>query len=186
MDQNQLISVMTVFVVISAVAMCIQAALLYGIFKAFRAVSEEITALMPQTKAILGQTSSLLGNADKTLQEGHRQLVEVGARTSEIMDSARLQMAKIDSLVNNTTERIETLVGDATARAHNQLEKVELVVDDTVGRVHETVGAVHNGLLAPVRQINGLAAGAKAAFGVFLRGGRPNVSEATHQDEMFI
>ena len=64
--------------------------------------------------------------------------------------------------------------------------QAELVVEDTVGRVHETVGAVHNGLLAPVRQINGLAAGAKAAVGVFLKGGRPNVAEATQQDEMFI
>jgi len=102
-------------------------------------------------------------------------LIDIGAKAAGIVDSARLQMAKIDGLVT-----------DATSRAHNQLERAELVVEDTVGRVHETVGAVHNGLLAPVRQINGLAAGVRTAVGVFLKGGRPNVSEATQEDEMFI
>ena len=175
MDQHLLIAAMTAFVIISAIALCVQAALLFGIYKATKMVTDQTTALVPQTKVILGQASNLLGTADITLQESHRQLVDLGAKAGEIVDSAKQQMAKIDSLVS-----------DATSRAHNQLEKVELVVDDTVGRVHETVGAVHNGLLAPVRQINGLAAGARAAVGVFFRGGRPNVSEATQQDEMFI
>jgi hypothetical protein len=186
MDQNLLIAVMAGFVIISAIALCIQAGLLFGIYKAAKAMSDQTTALLPQTKSILGQASNLIGHADTTVQEGHRQLVDLGVKAVEIADSAKLQMLKIDSLVSNSASRIDLLVTDATARAHNQLEKVELVVDDTVGRVHETVGAVHNGLLAPVRQINGLAAGAKAAVGVFLKGGRPNVAEATQQDEMFI
>ena len=91
------------------------------------------------------------------------------------MDTAQFQMEKVDSLIT-----------DVTTRARNQMERAEMVVDDTMGRVHETVGAVHNGILAPVRQINGLAAGVRTAVGVFLKGGRPSVAQATHEDEMFI
>jgi len=175
MDQNLLLAVMAAFVVISAIALCIQAGLLFGIYKSAKAMQEHTTALVPQTKVIMGQASNLLTVAEATVQESHKQLIDIGAKAAGIVDSARLQMAKIDGLVT-----------DATSRAHNQLERAELVVEDTVGRVHETVGAVHNGLLAPVRQINGLAAGVRTAVGVFLKGGRPNVSEATQEDEMFI
>jgi hypothetical protein len=61
-----------------------------------------------------------------------------------------------------------------------------MVVDDTVSRVHESVTAVHNGLLRPVREIQGIATGVRTAVEHFLRGGRPSVAQATQDDEMFI
>jgi hypothetical protein len=175
MSQEVLLWVMTVFVFIAAVALCIQAGLLFGIYKAAKALQEQTEAVVPQAKKILAI-------AEATLEESRKHIVDISARASEmsakagdIVDSAKAQLAKIDLLVT-----------DATSRARNQLERAELVVEDTVGRVHEAVAAVHHGVLVPVRQLNGLAAGLKAAVSVFLTGGRPNVAQATQEDEMFI
>jgi len=55
MDQNPLLAVMAAFVVISAIALCIQAGLLFGIYKSAKAMQEHTTALVPQTKVIMGQ-----------------------------------------------------------------------------------------------------------------------------------
>ena len=160
MDQNFLFAVMAAFVIISAIALCIQAGLLFGIYKSAKAiVGPHHVADAADEGLFWARPPTSSGLPDATLHEGHRQLVDLGVKAADIVDSAKLQMVKIDSLVSDSASRIDLLVTDATSRAHNQLEKVELVVDDTVGRVHETVGAVHNGLLAPVRQINGLAAG---------------------------
>ena len=54
MDQNFLIAVMAAFVIISAIALCIQAGLLFGIYKSAKAIQDQTTSLMPQTKVDSG------------------------------------------------------------------------------------------------------------------------------------
>lgn len=168
MNQELLLAVMAGFVVVAAIALCIQAGLLYGIYRSAKAVEEHTAALVPQAK-------SILTIAETTLQESRKHIVDITAKANEMMDTARAQLIKIDGLVT-----------DATARARNQLERAEMVVDDTMGRVQESVAAVHHGILSPIRQVQGLAAGVRTAIGVFLSGGRPTVAQATHDDEMFI
>jgi hypothetical protein len=172
---DSLLVVMTVFVAVSAIALCIQAGLLFGIYKATRGLRDEATALIPQVRSVLGK-------AEATIEESRRNIVEITARANEItgkandlMDMGKVQMAKLDVVIT-----------DATQRAKVQLERAELVVDDTMSRVHQSVTAVHNGILRPVREIQAVTAGISAAIQHLLQGGRPSVAQATHDDEMFI
>ena len=82
--------------------------------------------------------------------------------------------------------RVDDVLGEATSRAKVQMERVELVLDDTISRVHGTVMELNNGILRPLRELNGLALGIRAAFQHLVRGGRPNVAQATSDEEMFI
>jgi hypothetical protein len=66
------------------------------------------------------------------------------------------------------------------------LERVELVLDDTLSRAHETVATVHDGIMRPLRELNGIAAGVKSALAYLARGNRPSVDQATSDEEMFI
>lgn len=168
MNPETLLLVMTVFVIVSAVALCIQAGLLFGIYKATKSVQEQAMSVMPQVRSILTK-------AEATVDESRKHVVEITAKANEMMDLGRTQLVKLDSVLT-----------DASSRAKVQLERAELVVDDTVSRVHESVTAVHNGILRPIREINGVAAGVKTAVSYFLRGGRPSVAQATQDDEMFI
>jgi hypothetical protein len=168
MSQETLITVMTIFVLVSAIALCIQAGLLFGIYRTTRSLQKQATSLMPQVKSILSK-------ADTTLDESRKQIVEITTKANAMLDLGKSQLVKLDSVVT-----------DASNRAKVQLERAELVVDDTVSRVHESVTAVHNGIVKPVREIQGLATGVKAAVQHFLRGNRPSVAQATHEDEMFI
>jgi hypothetical protein len=61
-----------------------------------------------------------------------------------------------------------------------------MVIDDTMSRAHETVAMVHGGILRPLREIHGIAAGVRTAINHLARGGRPSVAQATHDEEMFI
>jgi hypothetical protein len=61
-----------------------------------------------------------------------------------------------------------------------------MVMDDTVTRVQETVNLVHTGVMRPLRQVNGVAAGIRTAVAQLMRGGRPSVAQATSDEEMFI
>src|SRR5580704_4566763 len=168
MNETTLLYVMTAFVIISAIALCIQAGMLAGIYKTTKALQEKIDPLLPKV-------DKLVAIATSTVEQSSRQITEITSRTNDILDSTKRQLTIV-----------EDVVGDAAARAKLQMERVELVLDDTLSRAHETVALVHDGIMRPLREVNGIAAGIRAALGAMARGNRPTVDRATSDEEMFI
>jgi len=175
MNTDVLLGVMTLFVIVAAVALCIQAGLLFGIYKATKTLQEQTMAIMPQVRSILTKSEETLEQSRKHIVEITAKVSEMTSKASDMMDIGRAQLVKLDAVIS-----------DASTRAKVQIERAEMVVDDTVSRVHHSVTAVHNGILKPVREVQGVAAGVKAAVQHFVRGNRPSVAQATQDDEMFI
>ena len=165
MDQNTLL---TIFVSVSAVALLIQAGLLFGIYKSSRSLSDNLQRLMPKM-------NSLLDTSRTTVEESRKQIADISTRTNEILDIGRRQMVRLDEVLE-----------DASTRARVQFDRVEMVLDDTMGRVQDTVAIMHNGVLKPLKEVQGVAAGVRAAFFFLMRGRRANPSSATVDEEMFI
>ncbi len=168
MNETTLLYVMTAFVIISAIALCVQAGMLAGIYKTTKSLQEAINPLLPKVE-------SLVARANATVEQSGRQITEITTRANDILDSTKRQLAIM-----------EDVVGDAAVRAKVQMERVELVLDDTLSRAHETVAVVHDGIMRPLREVNGIAAGVRAALGALGRGNRPTVDRATSDEEMFI
>jgi hypothetical protein len=66
------------------------------------------------------------------------------------------------------------------------MDRAELVLDDTMSRAQETVALVHGGIMKPLRQIQGIAAGLQAALNFLLRGRHANPTGVHVDEEMFI
>ena len=167
MDQQTLLTVMTVFVCISAIALLIQMGMLIGMYKAARGMQESVQKLLPKIE-------SLIDTSRQTVEDSRKQIVEITSKTSDILDTARKQLERVDSVLE-----------DATARAHVQLEHAELVLDDAMERAHDTVVQVHTGIMKPLREIQGVSAGLRAALNYLMRG-RNGPVHATADEEMFI
>jgi hypothetical protein len=60
-----------------------------------------------------------------------------------------------------------------------------MVLDDAMSRAQETVAVVHSGIMIPLREIQGVTAGVRAAIHFLLRGRNSHV-QATADEEMFI
>ena len=168
MNEMTLLYVMAAFVIISAIALCIQAGMLAGMYKTVKALQASITPLIPKVESLVEKTNS-------TVEQSGRQITEITTRANDILDSTRRQLAIV-----------EDVVGDAAVRAKVQMERVELVLDDTLSRAHETVAVFHDGIMRPLREVNGLAAGIRAALASMARGNRPTPDHATSDEEMFI
>jgi hypothetical protein len=165
MDQNTLL---LIFVGLATAAMIFQAAMLYGTYKASRAMQESIVPLVPKIEALVESSRS-------AIEENKIKLREITDKTNQILDTAKKQMATVEDLLE-----------DAAARTRRQLERAEIVLDDAMDRTQETVALVHQGVLKPLRGIHGIAAGIRAAIQVLVRGGRPSPDRATVDEEMFI
>jgi F0F1-type ATP synthase membrane subunit b/b' len=167
MDQQTLLTVMTVFVCISAIALLIQAGMLIGIYKSTRGMQDNVQRLLPKIEG-------LIDTSRQTIEESRKQILDITSKTSDILETARKQLERVDSVLE-----------DATARAHIQLEHAEMVLDDAMERAHDTVALVHTGIMKPLREIQGVAAGIRTVI-QFLMRSRPNPTHATSDEEMFI
>jgi ABC-type transporter Mla subunit MlaD len=167
-EQTVLLVIIAVFVFIAAIALCIQAAFLFGVYKTAKLLEQKVIPLVPKVDSLLEATRA-------TVDQTRKQIADIATRTTEILDSAKSQLVKIDEVVT-----------DATSRAKVQMERVEMVLDDTMSRVHETVALLHNGVMRPLRQLTGLSAAIRAIIQHLLRGGRPSVAQVTSDEEMFI
>src|SRR5262245_53590430 len=168
MNPENLLVVLTFFVAISGLALIVQAYFLYGIFRATKAIQTEARTILPQAKSILAK-------AETTLEESRKHIVDITAKANAMMDIGKAQLVKLDEVIT-----------DASSRAKVQLERAELVVDDTMSRVHHSVTSVHNGIIKPIREIQGITSGVRTAVQHFIRGQRPSVAQVTQDDEMFI
>jgi len=160
--------VIAAFVVVAAVALCMQAAFSYGTYKAAKTMEQKVGPLVPKVELLVDSTRN-------TVEQSRKQIVDITTKANEILDSTKRQLVKI-----------EEVVSDGTTRAKAQMDRVEMVLDDTMSRAHETVAVLHNGVMRPLREINGIVIGIKTAFEYFARGNRRSVAQATSDEEMFI
>jgi hypothetical protein len=165
MDQNLLI-IIAIFVFVAAIALCIQAGLLFGIYRSARTLEEKTTPLIPKVDA-------LVESSRVAVEDSRKQIHEITVKTNEILDVTRKQLARVDEVLE-----------DAAGRARVQLDRAEMVLDDTMNRAHETVALVHTGIMKPLREIQGVSAGLKAALNFLMRGRNGGVPTA--DEEMFI
>ena len=166
MDQNLLI-IIAVFVFVAAIALCIQAGLLFGIYRSARALEEKTMPLIPKVDA-------LVDSSRVAVDDSRKQIHEITVKTNDILDVTRKQLARVDEVLE-----------DAAGRARVQLDRAEMVLDDTMNRAHETVALVHTGIMKPLREIQGVSAGLRAALNFLMRGRNGGVP-ATADEEMFI
>lgn len=182
MDQQTLLYIMTAFVVIAGISQLMQLAMIFGIYKTSKSLQEKVNDLLPKVHALVPKVNMLVDTSQKAVEQSKQQIHDITAKTSEllektngILDSTRRQVVKVEDLLN-----------DASGRAKVQLDRAEMVLDDTMSRAHETVALVHNGIMRPLREVQGVAAGIRTALSYLTRGGRPSVAQATHDEEMFI
>lgn len=169
MENQTLLWVIAGFVALAGLSMFFQMVAMLGLYRQVKAMQEKVLPLIPRAE-------SLLEHARATVETSHAEIKQISAKTHLILDSTKDQLS-----------RVEAVVTDASARAKVQLEKAEFVLDDTMTRVHETVAVLQGGVLKPLKEINGLVTGVRAGFGTLFSGSkRPNVVNATQDEEMFI
>jgi flagellar biosynthesis protein FliQ len=166
MDQNLLI-IIAVFVFVAAVALCIQAALLFAVFKSTREIERKTLPLLPKLDA-LAESSRL------AIDDSRQQIHDITTKANEILDITKIQLVRVDEVME-----------DAAGRVRIQMDRAEMVLDDAMSRAQETVAVVHSGIMIPLREIQGVTAGVRAAIHFLLRGRNSHV-QATADEEMFI
>jgi hypothetical protein len=162
------------FIVIAAVAIVIQMAILLGMFIQMKIAIEKFTTIATDVKV---RVDPILLRVDRILEDSEDKVASITSDTAEITRLARGQAQRIDRVVTDSLERLRVQV----IRADQILTGALEVIEDTGTRVRKT-------LWAPVQQVSAVLKGVKVGIDV-LRGsqGRRGESDgATQDEELFI
>jgi len=159
---------MAIAVAVSSVALLVHALASLGLYRSVRRLEAKLEPLIPAAVDALTETQT-------TMRHALAQIQELSEKASSVLDASK---AQIDAFAEAR--------GELYDRMRIQAERVELVIDDTLSRMQEVVGILHSGVIRPVREVTGVISGIRTAVNTFIRGRRPSVDRATHDEEMFI
>lgn len=161
--------VVAIAVILACIAFLAQAAVAIALYRVAKRTQEKVVPMVDKAEPILD-------SARQILIENRPRITEISTEAVEAAKSARKQVIQIGQLLD-----------DATGRARVRIAQIDEKVEGTVEQVEQVGGAVKTAVLKPVREVNAILAGVKAALVTYAQGGRrPSVDHATQDEEMFI
>jgi hypothetical protein len=168
--------VIAVAVLLACVATVWQAVILAAIYRAGKEAQKAGREAQHRLGPLVDRFEALITTSSKILEENRPRIADITAETLVIAKTARQQ-----------AERIGELIDDANGRAKARIAQIDRTVDHTVEQVEHAGEAVKSAVLKPVKEVNGIVAGVKAALNTYAQGGNRNSPEnATQDEEMFI
>src|SRR6202040_1754384 len=158
------------FIVIAAVAIVIQMAILLAMFFQVRTAIEQFTRIATDLQ---NRIDPILLRTSRILEDSEDRIASIMGDSAEITRLARGQAQKIDRVFTDSLERLRVQV----IRADQILTGALEVIEDTGTRVRKT-------LWAPVQQVSAVLKGVRVGIDV-LRGvrNRGAESDGATQDE---
>jgi uncharacterized protein YoxC len=165
---KQFLLVLSIFTGVAALALVVQMFLFLGLYRSIKAIQERLQAFTDRADPLLDSTRRLV-------EETRTQTRDVFGKVQEIVDATRTQVVRLDELLAEVTKHTRT-----------QLERIDRVAEDACDRVEATVAAVQKTVLAPVREINAVAAAVRAVVGHLGRRRLAAVERPTQDEDLFI
>lgn len=163
-----LLQIMAVFTGVAAIALILQMAFLFGIYKAIKQMRDRSAEFMTRWEP-------LAETANKTLADVRGQSTQILTHVKEIAETSKNQVGKFDGLVD-----------EFSGKARKQLDRVDAAMSVSLDRLHKTSDEYQRALLQPVNQIRGVTAAATAMMDHLFGRRRPTVDRATQDEELFI
>jgi predicted peroxiredoxin len=175
MNSNTALYWMIGFTAVASACLIIQVILLAVMARASLVMKRQATRLMAKAEPLIAKIEPLAETGQRVLEEVRVYAAEISSRTNDLLDLSYKQLVRVDDFL-----------GEATSRTRAQMDRIEMVMDDTVNRFQETTSLLQNGIVRPLKQINAVTAGLRAALSYLAGGRRTTVEQATHDEEMFI
>ena len=153
------------FVIIAAIAIIIQMAILAGMLVSMREMMRKVQEMQAKIDPIITRSSRLL-------EESSEKITSIGNDAVEITRLARLQAQKMDRVLTEVADRLS-----------DQVVRVDHIVSGALEVVEETGIKVKRTLWAPLHQVSAVLRGLIVGLEVLRNQQRGANPETLNQDE---
>lgn len=167
-------TIITIFVVVAAVAIVMQMGILFALYKALRQTSERMEGIAGQLEQ---QATPVLATAAAILDDAKPKIAEITANLAETSASVRSHVSEVGQATSEIVER-----------ARLQAARLDEFVISAAQKVEATSELLQHKVLSPMRRVRAVVTALNAGLS-FLKSNRPskrNGSGEVEDEEMFI
>jgi len=175
MDPRTAVYWMIGFTSVATACLLFQVILLFVLARASWVTKKQTAELVARVGPLVDKIEPFVDASQAVVEDVRRYAAEISSKTNDLLDISRKQLVRVDDVM-----------GEAASRTRAQMDRIEMVMDDTVNRFQETTTLLQNSIVRPVKQINAVTAGIRAALSYMAGSRRATVEQATHDEEMFI
>lgn len=166
-------TVLTVFVVIAALAFSVQAILLFFLYASLRELPSKIENIRADIK--------------ERLDPMVRSFTEILANSREPVGTITANLAEISRILRERTSHIDAVVADLVDKSRLQVVRVDQMISGLAEKVESTADTVRREVLAPIQEVSAVIKGVRSGLEfLFSRRRVSSVTEATQDEQMFI
>jgi hypothetical protein len=165
-------NLLIVFIVVTALAVVVQAGILAGMYRAMRKTSAKVESLAEEVKTKVLPTAEL----------AHAMMTELRPKIENVVDNVSVST----TILRTQLERVDATLTDIIDRTRLQVIRADEFVNSTMDKLEETREAVQRTVVSPVRHISGLMHGVTTGLEAFFSRRHERNSATVPQDEMFI
>ena len=166
-------SVVTVFVVVAAIALCIQAGVLVALFLMVRNAVKQIQDILQGVTRLI---TPVLEGAAAILADSREPIQRITSNLSEISRVVANRAQGVDALLEETTEKVR-----------RQLVRVDQMIGVLLEKIESTAGVIQRGIMAPVLELSAIGKGVRSGL-EFLMSRRHSAAktQGSQDEELFI
>ncbi len=169
---HDLLTILTVFVVITGLAALAAAILLAVMARRFFQLSQRADGILSVLETRL---PPLLTDAQAAISETRARVQQIGEH-----------IAVFSQLVRRQAERADDLLADISDRVKLQVIRLDDMVGDVVSRVEQTIDSLQSLLLRPIKDFGALVHGFRTGLDFFVRRRSSPPAQTRQDEEMFI
>jgi len=160
--------VITIAVFLAVVAFALQAFVVFAMYRVTKTTQDKLLPVVEALTPILATV---------------RRLVDENSTKFSQMTTEATQIVKT---LHEHVDRLGEVVKEASDRARAQVARIDGALDVTIEQVQQASENVRSAILKPVKQVDGIMHGIRAALSVVAHSRRESVDQATQDEEMFI
>ncbi|OFW04018.1 MAG: hypothetical protein A3G20_07305 [Acidobacteria bacterium RIFCSPLOWO2_12_FULL_59_11] len=132
------------------------------------------------------RTNQLIGEVNRNIEPVTRAARDLLVESREKLQVISTNLVEITQQVKNQAHRLDSMLTDASDRAHLQLIRLDQLLSNTLARVEETTEVIQHSILVPVRELSAVLAGVRTALDFLFRRNKSGMERATQDEELFI
>lgn len=166
-------NMLTVVLVLVAIAIVLQASAMVGIWLTVRKIP--------------GQIEGVRSDVKQRLDPLAQSVTEIVANSREPVRNISTNLAEISRILRDRTGQLDSTVAEMVDRSRLQIIRVDQMISTLVDKVETTSDVVQQNVLAPIQEVAAIVKGVRTGLEfLFSRRRSTSVSDATQDEQMFI
>lgn len=165
-------TLLTIFVVIAALALVLQGLAMFGLYKVAERVHGEVASLRAEVSSRIDPLAD--------------SLVEVVRNSRDPLRSITADLAEVTRVLRDRTGSMDEVLDDLLDRFRLQVIRVDQTVTNVLEKVDKTTTSVQRNIIAPVSEASALLKGVQAGLDFFFSRRQNSTSDVPQDEQMFI